>query len=210
MRTVNLFVISLFVAAFTQQSKSDDFDAPSWRSYEPTLSVPNLSLLDIKATKVPKVQGNRLASSAHLEPSRPEQSDDRDSIEQVIQRANELIGRPYRWGGMSEATGFDCSGLLVYLFNTEAGIKLPRTTSLMVKDDFERVSKTGLRPGDAVFFSQNGSDTVNHVGLYVGDDRFIHAPRTGKNIRIDSLESGYWSKRYVTARRFESGVGNAG
>lgn len=160
--------------------------------------------------KVLKVEGNRLASSAHVERLRPEESEDRDSIEQVILRANELIGRPYRWGGMSEATGFDCSGLLVYLFNTEAGIKLPRTTSLMVKDDFERVSKSSLKPGDAVFFSQNGSDSVNHVGLYIGDDRFIHAPRTGKNIRIDSLESGYWSKRYVTARRFESSVGNAG
>ena len=156
------------------------------------------------------MQGNRLASSAPVELPRPEQSDDRDSIEQVIVRANELIGQPYRWGGMSEATGFDCSGLLVYLFNTEAGIKLSRTTSLMVKDDFERVRKTGLRPGDAVFFSHNGSDDINHVGLYIGDDRFIHAPRTGKNIRIDSLESGYWSKRYVTARRFESSVGSAG
>lgn len=123
-------------------------------------------------------------------------------LPQVIDRAHDLIGTPYCWGGNSEKSGFDCSGLMVYLFHHEADIKLPRTTAAMVKAGYKTVEKPHLKPGDAVFFARNGKGPINHVGLYIGDDKFIHAPRTGKNVRIDSLSNNYWRRSYKTAKRF--------
>ena len=123
-------------------------------------------------------------------------------IKKVINRAHTLLGTPYRWGGMSLDEGFDCSGMLVYLFKNEANIHVPRTTSAMLNADLPKVARHKLKPGDAVFFSTQGGTRSNHVGLYIGDNRFIHAPRKGKTVRIDSLDNSYWNKNYTTARRF--------
>ncbi|MCE4070732.1 MULTISPECIES: C40 family peptidase [Pseudomonas] len=120
----------------------------------------------------------------------------------VVTRARELIGMPYRWGGTSVASGFDCSGLLVYLFRTEADMQLPRTTGEMIESGSKRVSRGELKPGDAVFFNRNGRGDVNHVGLYIGNNLFIHAPSTGERIRMDSLNNDYWERSFTTARRF--------
>ncbi|MGE8189647.1 C40 family peptidase [Pseudomonas sp. NPDC086278] len=122
----------------------------------------------------------------------------------VVERAKELIGTPYKRGGTSQAKGFDCSGLLVYLFRKEAGMVLPRTTSSMIKERYQRVSRNELQPGDAVFFSYSNQKQVDHVGLYIGNNRFIHAPRTGKNVRIDSMNNQFWNDRFFSARRFNS------
>ncbi|WP_336332595.1 C40 family peptidase [Pseudomonas putida] len=124
------------------------------------------------------------------------------SRQRIIDRAYELLGIPYKWGGMSLRNGFDCSGLLVYLFSSEVGLELPRTTKRMVNEDYPHVSRHELQPGDAIFFAHERKQ-VSHVGLYVGNDQFIHAPRTGKFIRVDSLKNNYWSGRYYGARRFE-------
>lgn len=124
----------------------------------------------------------------------------------VIDRAHELIGTPYRWGGASIKNGFDCSGLLVYLFRNQADIKLPRTTAAMMNASYKAVAKDKLKPGDAVFFSRNGKGRINHVGLYIGGGRFIHSPRTGKNVKIDMLKNSYWRRSYKTARRFHEPV----
>lgn len=123
-------------------------------------------------------------------------------VRKVINHAHTLLGIPYLWGGMSKEKGFDCSGMLVYLFKQEANIHLPRTTADMLKAKKLPVARQALKPGDAVFFRTQGSVRSNHVGLYIGDNRFIHAPRKGKTIRIDSLENAYWKKNYTTARRF--------
>ena len=123
-------------------------------------------------------------------------------VKKVIKRAHTLLGIPYLWGGMSLDKGFDCSGMLVYLFKHEANIHVPRTTTAMLGAGLEKVARHKLEPGDAVFFSTRGGTRSNHVGLYIGDNRFIHAPRTGKTIRIDSLDNSYWKKTYTTARRF--------
>ncbi|MGC4011470.1 MAG: C40 family peptidase [Pseudomonas sp.] len=120
----------------------------------------------------------------------------------VVARARELIGIPYRRGGTSVADGFDCSGLLVYLFRTEAGMRLPRTTGEMIENGGSRVNREELRPGDAVFFNHNGRGNVSHVGLYIGNNLFIHAPSSGERIRMDSLDNNYWERSYTTARRF--------
>ncbi|MCY1395573.1 Murein DD-endopeptidase MepH precursor [compost metagenome] len=124
------------------------------------------------------------------------------TLESLIERAHQLIGVKYRWGGMSETSGFDCSGLLVYLFRSEAGVHVPRTTASMLKSRAPTVAQRKLKPGDAVFFNRNGRGQTNHVGLYIGEGKFIHAPRTGKTIRIDSLNNRYWNRSYITAKRF--------
>ncbi|ASV36411.1 C40 family peptidase [Pseudomonas reactans] len=126
------------------------------------------------------------------------------SIEDVVDRAHELLGTPYKWGGTSADQGFDCSSLLVYLFKTEANIKIPRTTAAMHRSTAPTIKRNALKPGDAVFFKANGRGQVSHVGLYIGQGKFIHSPRTGKNIRIDSLSNSYWNKNYTTAKRFHS------
>lgn len=120
----------------------------------------------------------------------------------LVVRAHELIGTRYRWGGASVSQGFDCSGLLFYLFRNEAGINIPRTTTSMLNSKAETVERDKLKVGDAVFFKHNGGQRMNHVGLYIGNGRFIHSPRTGKTIRIDSLNNTYWKQSYHTAKRF--------
>ncbi|GLH41382.1 hypothetical protein RS3R6_03040 [Pseudomonas atacamensis] len=120
----------------------------------------------------------------------------------IVSRAHELIGTPYRWGGATVSKGFDCSGLLVYLFRSEAGIRIPRTTSSMLNSKFSTVERRNLRSGDVVFFKHNGRNQMKHAGIYIGGNRFIHAPRKGKHVRIDSLSNNYWSKSYLSAKRF--------
>lgn len=129
-------------------------------------------------------------------------SDSAKRASKVVGRAHELIGTPYRWGGTSVSSGFDCSGLLVYLFRSEAGINLPRTTKSMLNSKGKNIARHSLQTGDAVFFRHNGRARLKHVGIYIGNNRFIHSPRTGKSIRIDSLSNTYWNKSYLAAKRF--------
>ena len=111
--------------------------------------------------------------------------------------ALEMVGKPYRYRG-STPTGFDCSGLVQYSYG-KAGVKLPRDTQIQ-RREAQSVSKSNLRRGDLLFFDQEGKK-YSHVGLYLGDGRFIHAPSTGGRVRVDGLNSAYWSKHFVEARR---------
>ena len=112
--------------------------------------------------------------------------------------ATSMEGKPYRYGGTSP-TGFDCAGLVYYSYQ-RAGLTVPRTTYTQ-RDKSLRVPRDQLTRGDLVFFNQEGKFS-SHVGIYLGDNRFIHAPSTGKNVRIDNLQSAYWQKHFVDARRF--------
>ncbi|QCG64941.1 C40 family peptidase [Pseudomonas veronii] len=127
------------------------------------------------------------------------------SVANVVDRAHALLGTPYKWGGTSAEQGFDCSSFLVYLFKTEANIHIPRTTAAMHRSTAATVKRNeSLKPGDAVFFKGNGRGQVSHVGLYIGEGKFIHSPRAGKNVRIDSLSNNYWNKNYTGAKRFHT------
>lgn len=120
---------------------------------------------------------------------------------EMVAKAVGLIGVPYQWGGESAENGFDCSGFVRYVLETTVGLVVPRNAAAQAKDPvLQRVARSELQPGDLVFF--NTRRHVNsHVGLYVGDDKFVHAPRLGSQIRMDALSDSYWGKRYDGARR---------
>lgn len=122
------------------------------------------------------------------------------NADELIGSAMGLLGVAYRYGGTSVSTGFDCSGFMQHIFRRAMGINLPRTSAEQAQMGFP-VSRNELQPGDMVFFRTLGGSRISHVGLYIGNDRFIHAPRTGKNIEITSLSHKYWSGKYAFARR---------
>jgi cell wall-associated NlpC family hydrolase len=120
----------------------------------------------------------------------------------LLERGFELVGTPYRFGGRSLKTGFDCSGFVGYLFKEEAGIQLPRSTREMINLDAPVIARNELKPGDIVFFNNRGRGRVSHAGIYIGDDQFIHSSssRSG-GVRVDSLDDRYWKASYMEAKR---------
>ncbi|TAA41698.1 C40 family peptidase [Pseudoxanthomonas winnipegensis] len=122
-------------------------------------------------------------------------------VQSVLQSALALLGTPYRWGGSDPDSGLDCSGLVGYVFRTALGVDLPRVSRDMAADGEGELirNRDQLRQGDLVFFGARGR--VNHVGIYVGEGRFLHSPSTGKDVRVDTLTSGYWGGRFMQARR---------
>lgn len=122
--------------------------------------------------------------------------------ESILDRGFELVGTPYRYGGASTKTGFDCSGFVGYLFHEEAGIDLPRSTREMIKLDAPLVARKDLEPGDIIFFNERGRGRVSHTGIYIGDGEFIHsASRHSGGVRVDSLNDSYWRASYIEAKR---------
>lgn len=122
----------------------------------------------------------------------------------VLQRALGLLGTPYRWGGSSPDSGFDCSGLVGYVFRNALGIELPRVSREMAKAGEPVADRASMTAGDLVFFSRTGRE-VDHVGIYVGEGRFVHAPRTGRDVTVSNLDTGYWSEKFLQARRVHEG-----
>ncbi len=113
-----------------------------------------------------------------------------------------LIGTPYKYGGISPETGFDCSGFVGHVFQQVLGITLPRR-SHEINHFGEPIAKDELRPGDLVFYNTLRR-TFSHVGIYLGNGLFVHAPRRGGEIRVESMLEKYWRKRFNGARRITS------
>lgn len=112
------------------------------------------------------------------------------------------IGKPYHWGGTSPRTGFDCSGLVYYAYKDLVKFRIPRTANEMYHlRDASPVAVAELERGDLVFFRTQGRGTADHVGVYVGNGKFIQSPRSGQDIQITSLSEDYWQRHYVGARR---------
>ncbi|NMM07666.1 MAG: C40 family peptidase [Polaromonas sp.] len=109
-----------------------------------------------------------------------------------------LVGTPYRYGGNTPDSGFDCSGLIGHVYQTRAGLAPPRTVSRL-QNWGQPVASDSIRSGDLVIFAQR--DVATHAGIYVGGGRFVHAPSTGGEVRLAQLNSKYWSSQNVTFRR---------
>jgi cell wall-associated NlpC family hydrolase len=119
----------------------------------------------------------------------------------VLLRAIGLVGTPYRWGGNTPDSGFDCSGLIGYVYHDAAGITLPRSTREMITLRGPDIDRSQLQTGDLVFFATGGGSHVSHAGIYVGEGRFVHAPATGGTVKLDSLDKPYWQKAWLNAKR---------
>jgi cell wall-associated NlpC family hydrolase len=117
----------------------------------------------------------------------------------LITQAMDLLGVPYRRGGNTEASGFDCSGFVRHLYEKSVGMILPRRAEEQAHST-EVIDRSELKPGDLVFFNTM-KRAFSHVGIYVGDGKFIHSPRTGKAVKVDDMRSAYWQKRFNGARR---------
>jgi cell wall-associated NlpC family hydrolase len=109
-----------------------------------------------------------------------------------------LVGTPYRYGGNTPEGGFDCSGLIGYVYKSRARLLAPRTVAAL-SGWGQPVAAHNLRSGDLVIFSPSG--TANHAGIYVGEGRFVHAPSTGGEVRLEKLNSYYWAKQAASFRR---------
>ncbi len=122
-----------------------------------------------------------------------------DRASGVALQALAYLGTPYRVSGLSPRTGFDCSGLVAYVYREGAGLTLPRNTFDLSRLG-EAVERAALRPGDLVFYNTQRRD-YSHVGIYLGEERFIHAPSSGGEVRVENLRADYWVRRYNGARR---------
>ena len=120
---------------------------------------------------------------------------------ELVMQAMGLLGVPYRSGGTSEEKGFDCSGFVRHMYEKSVGLVLPRRAEEQAKVT-EEISRSELKPGDLVFFNTL-KRTFSHVGIYVGDGKFIHAPRPGKAVRVDDMREAYWQQRFNGARRVQ-------
>lgn len=125
----------------------------------------------------------------------------RDKASDMVLGAMNFLGVPYRRGGNSAEHGFDCSGFTRHVFEMSLGLVLPRRVDDQASaPGFVKVRRDELRPGDLVFFNTL-KRTFSHVGIYIGEGKFIHSPRSGAEVRIEDMRYAYWSKRFTGARR---------
>ena len=122
-----------------------------------------------------------------------------DTASDLVVNAMTFLGVPYRRGGTSATTGFDCSGFVRSMFEQTVGKVLPRRASEQAAAT-EKIDKQDLKPGDLVFFNTM-RQTFSHVGIYVGDNKFIHSPRPGKQVKVEDMRDAYWERRFTGARR---------
>ena len=127
-----------------------------------------------------------------------------DRTSAMVDAALDFVGVRYRRGGSSAETGFDCSGFTRRVFETSIGLLLPHRADEQAKaPGLVAVGRKDLRPGDLVFFNTL-KRTFSHVGIYIGNNRFVHAPSAGKSVRTDDMSFSYWARRFTGARRAEA------
>ena len=142
-------------------------------------------------------QGKTVETPEKLQPKQNKVDKDMGAI--AARTAERFVGIPYRWGGENVVDGMDCSGFVRAVYNL-CGISIPRTS----REQFtagEAVIKSDLRDGDLVFFGSS-DDKINHVGIYVGNGKFVHAPRRGEEIKVTNVDESYFEKHFIGARRY--------
>jgi cell wall-associated NlpC family hydrolase len=129
-----------------------------------------------------------------------------ETASDLVVNAMGFLGVPYRRGGTDADTGFDCSGFVRSMFEQTVGMVLPRRARDQAAAT-EKIDKQDLKPGDLVFFNTM-RQTFSHVGIYVGDNKFIHSPKPGQQVRVDDMRQAYWERRFTGARRVPPSGGN--
>ena len=127
-----------------------------------------------------------------------------EKASELVVNAMGFLGVPYRRGGNSVETGFDCSGFVRAMYQQTVGLILPRSADQQAAAT-QTIDKNDLQPGDLVFFNTMRR-AFSHVGIYIGDNKFIHSPKPGAEVRVDDMRLGYWKTRFNGARRVESTV----
>ncbi|VVD81366.1 Murein DD-endopeptidase MepH [Pandoraea horticolens] len=188
-------------------AKADDYNngpSPAARAAAAAIQAANASQ---NATTNAATAGMSDAPQAAVEESRVQRaqkllSNVTDKASDVVLGALNYIGVRYKYGGNTPDSGLDCSGFVRYVFQDTLNFMLPRRSEEMSQVG-ERIAKTDLKPGDLVFFNTMRR-SFSHVGIYIGGDKFVHAPATGGKIRVEDLRESYWSARYNGARRVET------
>lgn len=184
----------------TMQPEAQAAHYPGWRAPTPMAALLLCGVLlalagcgreDVRPTPPPQV-----AASHDWERN---VAADPAAANAVLMRAISLVGTPYVYGGNTPAGGFDCSGLVNYVFRDMLDLKLPRTSRALAAYQGPRIARAELAAADLVFFGSNGR--VSHVGIYVGNGRFVHAPSSGGTVRLDRLDGPYWREHYSGAKR---------
>jgi hypothetical protein len=134
------------------------------------------------------------------QPTKPAATAGSDPGSDIALRAMAYLGVPYRFGGDTPDSGFDCSGFVRWVYREQPNVELPRASQEMARFAAPSVEPQALRAGDLVFFRIRGS-RISHVGIYIGDERFVHAPSRGGRVRIDRLDDRYWQRRFAGAKR---------
>jgi cell wall-associated NlpC family hydrolase len=140
-------------------------------------------------------------SSQAPQKSEPLGVDKSSRVSEILFNALGLVGTPYRYGGSSPANGFDCSGLIQYVYRESANLALPRTVAEMNSHAAPDIAEDNLQSGDLVIFATDGTSRPSHAGIYVGEGRFVHAPSRGGEVRMDFLDDKYWQRSYLNAKR---------
>lgn len=136
-----------------------------------------------------------------VQPVRISNIDRTQGSQELMLHSMGLVGTPYRWGGSSTATGFDCSGMIQFVYKNALGVSLPRSARDMAAAS-RKIPDNQLKAGDLVFFNTGGSSQYSHVGLYIGNGEFIHAPSSGKTIKTEKLSTPFYAKNYLGAHTF--------
>lgn len=172
--------------------------APAWSA--PEAAPPGEAVLQMLHDKGLLPSADVLAAQVE---SNPLVQQVRDTANDLVESAMNFIGVRYQRGGVSAEQGFDCSGFTRHVFERSLGRVLPRRADQQAREaGLQTVGKMELKPGDLVFFNTMRR-AFSHVGIYVGEGRFIHAPRVGGAVRVDDMGGSYWARRFNGARRVE-------
>lgn len=172
-----------------------------WRQWAGYLVILTLLAGCASTSKSPsRTKKGSYQSSRTVAPVRIMHLSQTAGAQELMLHSMSLVGTPYRYGGSSRDTGFDCSGMVQYLYKNALGVSLPRTARDMAAAGI-KIDKNRLRVGDLVFFNTSGN-AYSHVGLYIGNDQFIHSPNSRSVIRTNTLNDSYYSRRFDGARTY--------
>ena len=156
--------------------------------------------IELSSGKTGWVSSDYVSIGSSSESSNGSSSTTTNKAQAIVDLATKQIGKPYVWGAEGPST-FDCSGLTYYVFKNAVGISLPRTSTEQSKTG-TTVSKSNLQPGDLIFSSTNGTGNVSHVGIYIGNNEMIHAPKPGDVVKKTKINNSYWDNAYLWAKRY--------